>query len=304
MTHSLNIWQITDGKRGHENQSIGLIEAIARIHPITTEVLSIEDNRASWWQALRGQYSFKPSDLTPDLVIGTGSQTHSTLLAAARATGAKAIVLMAPARPLLPWFDLCVPPQHDGLKRSNVISTLGALNRIQPGLNQSPHRGLILIGGPSSHHGWNNQDLLERLEGILKTSPQTHWTLTTSRRTPTETTHNLEQLRYSNLDVVPFEKTTPAWLPEQFDASGLVWVTEDSVSMVYEALSSGAGVGLLPVPCSNPKSRVIKGLNQLIADALVIQHSANADTLSVRSQASPLQEADRVAKLVLERFLS
>jgi mitochondrial fission protein ELM1 len=50
------------------------------------------------------------------------------------------------------------------------------------------------------------------------------------------------------LTIVPFAATSPDWLPTQLARADQAWVTADSVSMVYEALTAGAAVGVLDVP--------------------------------------------------------
>ena len=50
------------------------------------------------------------------------------------------------------------------------------------------------------------------------------------------------------LTVVPVAATGPDWLPAQLARAGQAWATADSVSMVYEALTAGAAVGILDVP--------------------------------------------------------
>ncbi len=99
--------------------------------------------------------------------------------------------------------------------------------------------------------------------------------------------------------IVPHTATSPDWLPEQFAQSGTVWVTPDSASMVYEALSAGADVGVFDLPV-NPRSRVGWAIARL-ADAQRITRFANwcaHEKLNPNTQ--PLAEADRCAAWILE----
>ncbi len=121
---------------------------------------------------------------TPDIVLGAGHRTHLSLLAARRVHRGKAVVLMRPSLPLS-LFDLCLIPEHDAPPaRRNVLATRGALNRIQPSATLEPSRGLLLIGGPSAHFAWDNENLYRQIAAIVAADPAIHWTLTTSRRTP------------------------------------------------------------------------------------------------------------------------
>jgi uncharacterized protein len=296
------IWQITDRKRGHENQSSGLIAALGRIRPSEVILVPIDKQKATWWDVLLGRSPNTENLPKPDLIVGTGSSTHSTILAAGRATGAPTVVIMAPSIGISSCFDLCIIPQHDRRNASNVITTKGAINLIRPSQNLESSHGLFLIGGPSSHHNWDQTALLSQLHSILAQTPSMQWTLTTSRRTPAETTNKLVKMLGEHLTIVPVEGTSAEWLPREFARSGTVWVTEDSVSMVYEALSSGAKVGLLNTPRLSKESRVIRGIDQLLADEQVHPFSStNADLRNTPAQ-PPLNEADRVAEIVFNKF--
>ena len=153
---------------------------------------------------------------------------------------------MSPPKGLTSLFDLCIAPEHDLRSGSNVITTKGAMNMIEPANDKNQHSGLFLIGGPSQHHGWDESMLIKQIVQILDANSSIQWTLTSSRRTPPSTTAQLEKLSKEQVKVLPFEATDKDWLPRELSMSAHVWVTEDSVSMVYEALSSGAKVGLLP----------------------------------------------------------
>ncbi len=83
-----------------------------------------------------------------------------------------------------------------------------------------------------------------QIGALLARKPDVHWTLTTSRRTPVDFLAQLDVDR-PQLTVVPCAQTGPDWLPEQLARAAQVWVTQDSVSMIYEALTAGAAVGLL-----------------------------------------------------------
>lgn len=294
----LTLWQIVDGKPGHENQSRGLIDALSRLTPIERTVFSIQSHPISWAQALRGQLPNTEDWPQPDLIIGAGSRTHPALFAAGRQTGAKTVVLMSPPVYLRPFFDLCIVPEHDQVSGPNVLTTKGALNSIRPSQEQSPERGLFLIGGPSKHHDWDPAQLIPQIEHLLKAQLGVHWKLTTSRRTPEGTLSALQSLKHPQLVVIPASETTPEWVPDALTKAAKVWVTEDSVSMLFEALSSGASVGRLQVPRKPGKSRVLNGIDQLINEGYLTP-STDATPANTKP---PLAEADRIAKLLLTQL--
>jgi len=304
MEQAKTIWQITDGKRGHENQCSGLIKELHSLRPLKTHTVDISSHRASWWSALRRHFPYAQQLPKPDLIIGAGSQTHSTLLAAGRATGAPTVVVMAPPRGLAGLFSLCIIPEHDNRNGPNIVTTKGAMNLIHPSQNKEATNGLILVGGPSQHHDWSEEKLLEQIQVILAAEHETEWTLTTSRRTPASTTQTLLTDSRKNLTVVPVEATSSNWLPEHLALASKVWVTEDSVSMVYEALSSGAKVGLLSVPRKTNQSRIIRGLDALVEAKFVYPYDATQPKLNFYPKPPTLNEAERIAKIVDQQFLA
>lgn len=296
------IWQIRDGKRGHENQSAGLIRALTKLHEVDCIELPLDSHHATWLRATFGTLSNTQHLPKPDLIIGCGSRTHSTLLSAGRTTGAPTILIMAPPRGLSGLFSLCITPEHDNRNGKNIITTKGAMNLIQASEAKNSGSGLMLIGGPSQHHNWDSTQLLQQIDAILAASPDTEWVATTSRRTPVETTNNLMEKSSARLKLVPVEETDSDWLPKQLSSVAQVWVTEDSVSMIYEALSSGAKVGLLSVPRKKQTSRVLKSIDQLKAEKAVLPfHPENCDLGSFPAPPQ-LNEAERVAQIVAERL--
>ena len=299
MTRPLILWLLGDGKPGHENQTLGLAEALARRVPCMIHRIPLADKHgllASVQTALAASTGLP----APDLILAAGHATHPALLWLTRKHRSKSIVLMRPSLPLA-WFDLCIAPSHDfpnGCARPNVLLTRGALNRVAPPATASPLGRMVLLGGPSASHGWDGTRLLHDLSEIAATG---HWQLTDSRRTPagflTEIRHQLPAI-----DVFSHADTLPDWLPTQLAAASEVWVTEDSVSMIYEALSSGANVGLLPAPRLKSSSRVLRGLDELVTDGFLTTIEEWQQTRQLKPPPSILREADRCAEEVIQRI--
>jgi mitochondrial fission protein ELM1 len=224
-------------------------------------------------------------------------------------------------KPSLPrvWFDLCVVPEHDTVQGStsaagagragaanltgnNVLITRGALNGMQPG-DKQPQTGLMLIGGPSRHHGWRETELLAQVEAIVSRDRNVCWTLTTSRRTPPSTTARLARIEAANLEVVPVNATGPGWLAERLARAALAWVTEDSVSMVYEALTAGCATGILAVPARGRGKRKIQlGIEALRRDRLVTDYTSWQGGATLVPPPAPFNEAARVATWILDKW--
>jgi mitochondrial fission protein ELM1 len=305
MQSAKTVWLISDDKKGHENQSLGLVQALGQHARINSVRLSIKNMTVRWrdliWPSKRFRQALKPYP-HPDLILGTGSRTHRYLLACRRATQAPTIVLMAPARGLSNCFDRCIVPQHDQRSGSRIIPTLGALNTVVPAAQRRPDSGLILIGGPSKHHGWDATTLQKQIKHILQVNPETQWTLTDSRRTPADCIQSIDTAFGSQLTIQRVANCKPGWLAQQLSSVEKCWVTEDSVSMIYEALSGGAQVGILPVPRKRSKARILRGLEDLIASQRVHIFKNGQAQLNAHKTHPPLAEAQRVAALIAQDF--
>ena len=108
-------------------------------------------------------------------------------------------------------------------------------------------------------------------------------------------------LRGRGVDVRPVRDTPPGWAMEQVARSARAWVTEDSVSMVYESLTAGAATGLLAVPRLG-ETRITAGVAELQRAGFVTPFADWQRTGRLSTSPERLAEADRVAEVVLARF--
>lgn len=299
-----NIWHFLDGKAGHENQAIGLFQALQeRISVRVDPIISLPATQAIW-HLLHGSFPHTSDLPRPHLLLGAGHQTHLSLLAAKRAYGGKIIVLMKPSLPLS-LFDLCIIPEHDHPpKCSNVFVTKGTLNRIRPSLLPRQKRGFILVGGYSEHFNWQNQTIIQQIKQLVLETPTLHWTLTTSRRTPPNFLSMLETNVLPLLTVMPFDKTQPHAVPEALSQCEQAWVTPDSVAMVYEALTSGAPVGVFDLVPHKVRSNVSKGLQQLVESQIIQTFQGWQETKRLWRPKTQWNEAARVSEWMVQEWLN
>lgn len=302
MSAPITIWRFFDGKAGHRNQILGLSEGIGRRCPVICHDIPITDRIRGLKSLLPGRLGLLDALPLPALLIGAGHATHIPLLAARRRFGGKIIVLMKPSLPL--WmFDACLIPAADGLRRipTNVIVTEGALNRVQPSATLDPRRGLILIGGPSAHFGWSDEGVLSQVAAVINGSPEIEWTLTTSRRTPPSFMARWNSIGLRG-QMIPVDQTDPDWLPAQLQTAGNVWVTNESVSMICEALTSGAAVGIVHLNKTR-NSRVTRGIDSMISRGLVTPFEQWKSSRLLSGPSTTLNESLRCADLIVERLL-
>jgi uncharacterized protein len=297
---AFNIWRLTDGKAGHDSQSIGLCKAIEKLK--TCERFDISTN-----SLLNNGINFfliqfpAGEDLPdPNIIIGAGHSTHLPMICAKRARGGNTIVLMKPSLPIS-FFDVCIVPKHDQpANKENIITTCGAINPVSFNENKVANTGLILIGGPSKHYFWNNESIVSQITQIITNSPGIHWTIADSPRTPETTLASINRL--TNVDVLNFTNTDSKAIRDLIYKTDNIWVTKDSVSMIYESLSSGAAVGLLEVEPKN-NNRIADAINNLINDQQLNSFAMWKSTNKLTPTSLKLNEADRCGMLLLERGL-
>ncbi len=283
---------ITDGKAGHYAQLKGFTYGLALHLSVEDQCLDINNGFASVLGVLRKL----PKNT---LVVGAGGSTWRYLLIAKKILGLRTIVLMKPRLWPFSWFDLVVAPKHDGVTSvGNVIATEGVLSTIQPAHNKALNKGLMLIGGPSKHHRWDSTAITNYIQDIIQCD-QHHWSISTSRRTPNEMLPVLKALKSDRVDVVPVTETPPNWVRDQLANTDLVWVSEDSMSMVFEGLSAGIQLGLLPVPRLR-SGRITRCIDDLIERQWLTPFSHFKKHKTLLPAQPPLQEAKRVGETVAE----
>lgn len=301
MPEPLVIWRLTDGKPGHMQQTLGLVRALAALTPCEIIDLDLAAQPVGWRDFVLGRFMPGIAKKRPRLIVGAGHGTHFGVLAAKKSAGGLAVALMKPSLPLF-LFDQVIAPAHDGLKEdARVINTLGVLNPMQAGEKKADSL-LFLIGGPSKHVTWDDAAILAQVEAVVAAiKPGAAWRITDSRRTP-DSLHSVLQQRYGER-FQSFADCPPGWLAERLAVTESVWATEDSVSMVYEALTAGCRLGLLRLPETDADSRVMRGVEILIADGLVTTFDDWSRTHELRA-AGRFNEASRVAAMLLQRILA
>ncbi|MFG0331753.1 MAG: mitochondrial fission ELM1 family protein [Maioricimonas sp. JB049] len=298
------VWYLTDGRPGHRTQVDGLLQALEQLTPLRCREIPITDRWGWLPEAIRGRFPQAPAADRPDLIVACGHRTHLPGLWLRHRVGGRLIVLM---RPTLPpqMFDLCILPDFHRIPRSrSVIATRGVINPLCPVQETEilPQRGLILLGGPSRHHRWSHPDILQQVRRLISRDPDRQWTLSTSRRTPKVLVEELSELTFGNLVVRPVSQTPPGWLRAELPRHDTVFVTADSLSMLYESLTAGARVGLIDVPARR-RGRHVRCIEALIRDGWVTPFENWERAARLPDPPGRLAEAVRCAEIIRDRFL-
>jgi mitochondrial fission protein ELM1 len=314
MGKPLHIVALLDGRPGHDKQTRGVLEALSALTPLEINIRRMGPptwiRRARHMVAYTGAWlGFSVKVAAPgavDLLIGTGATTHFPLVVLRRRWHTRAVTCMTPGRPWQQFFDLCFIPQHDQpAAAANVFETVGPPCPANQAPMHRQERGLILVGGiDTNSHWWDSDTVMDQISHITAHTPDKLWTISSSPRTPVEMLKHLHRFaaRTSTVDFYPFQETPPGWIETAYGRHATVWVTADSVSMVYEALSTGCGVGILPVAWKNPQNKFQLGLENLYARGLAVSFNNWVAGQPVVAPTHPLNEARRCAEEILRRW--
>ncbi len=302
INNPLVIWRFVDGKPGHEKQTQALIEGIEHHATVQVHSIAIGNLQHIKRALIFGSWSELSSLPTPDLILGAGHKTHWPVLAAKRVFGGKTVILMNPSLPTS-WFDAVITPAHDGYRQTDrrLVSTTA----LAPGIkSQADHlRGLILMGGISKHFIWNDDYVCQRIIDIADHTPEIHWALSNSRRTPKTTSQKLKALcdDKNNLTFYEVTELDASWLPQQLGQAGTVWISSDSASMVAEALNSAAKVGVIKLPTASKKNnnKLLLSVDNLIKHG-DIGYLTDKDFLPPPSRSGPANYHIEVAQQLLD----
>src|SRR5271165_6085132 len=145
-------WVLHDGKAGMRSQALGLAEATG--FDLIEKPLDI---RRPWnvlppqlWPRFRGVVAEGERWLRPpwpDLVIGCGRNTVVPALAIRRASGRRTVLAQVQDPRLgRAEFDLLIVPEHDRLRRPQVIVSRGAMHRVTPARLAAERRRFPALG--------------------------------------------------------------------------------------------------------------------------------------------------------------
>jgi len=309
-----SVWWFSDGKPGHVSQVRGLVNALRTLGPF--DLIEFDCARgAPAATRRRAERAARGGRTAPPLIVGAGRRTHRAMRAAGRRTRGLTVVLMNPVWPTghrKRGFDLYVVPEHDAVSPADdVIQTVGALNPLTADGAHDPSRGVMLVGGPSRRYRWDGNATLDRLRTVVgRSGAITRWAATSSRRTPAVAESALATLGAA-VTFTPAAETPRGWVADALADAGTAWVTEDSVSMVFEALTAGCRVGLLPLPrvpglgerfLGWGPNRVTAGVHRLVERGLVTRYDDWAAGAALTRPDPPLAEAQRVAECVWDRW--
>ena len=273
--HALNLRILSDGLAGHDAQTLGIAEAlglepdIRRIHPRKFFELIAPFGPLDW----RERESRAGSPIAPpwpDIALAAGRRALPYLKRLKRASG-RAVFTVYVNRPVTgrTAADLIVAPLHDGFFGPNVVTPITPANRVSPELlarlrrDPDPRlvalpapRAALLVGGDNRHFKFTPSVALALQEAIRGLFASGYSVMATaSRRTPSAIRDAMRTALAEG----------PGWLWDgagenpyfsMLAAADAILVSADSVSMIGEAVATGAPVHIFAPSGGSAKIRL------------------------------------------------
>ena len=263
---------LSDGRMGHLNQCIALAKYAGYEYRIChvsykrryLKSLSYLLDRLHWYtDALFNCENL--SDERFDYIIAAGSTTAYPLKVLARKYDAKSIAMMLP-KGYRYDYDVIFAQSHDNPPQQDNICVLPAnFSFSEPqGLYRAEKKSIgIVIGGDNKVFSFSLDELSRQLKHIFESFNGYEFAVTTSPRTSVEIEDLLEH--YDFVYRVIYSKNPVNPIPDFLHQCDRVFITQDSTSMISEAVSSGkACIEVLPLPSGgdNKFTRLIHGLQK------------------------------------------
>lgn len=280
----INIVILSDGKPGHFRQSRGIAQGFPKAKVFEVR---IDYQNKFWkfflallapllWNSAIIKFFLKKSlpqnifqglsALHPQVIISAGSSLAALNLLYGQITQAKKIVCMKPGIIRVKHFDLVIAPQHDHLPiKKNVLNTFASphplrkedlepqAKSLKDKYNLKGDRFLGLLLGGESPYFFISRETIKKIIEELKKISEIHkfrLLLTSSRRTPIQIEEEIKNIwpNFSNLElfISPREESDNP-VGGILGLSEVVVVTEDSISMIAEAASSGKKIVVLQI---------------------------------------------------------
>lgn len=265
------IWLLSDGAPGHVSQSQGLVDAMQRFRPVRVETVTLSVRRSwlkslgRWWLNAGGRgeallplvYDLSLPAGRPDLIVSSGGNTLLANAVLARRFGVPNLysgTLKRYRHDLFAKVYTVVPLDVP----NNVVLPLPPVPAV---LTQAlpagePELAALLVGGDGAGYRYTADDW-RALAQQLNALSQAHgwrWLITTSRRTGAEAEAILAEMVDPAViaELVLWGREPRKVVRTFLERSARVLVTEDSLTMVAEAIYSGRPVASVYPPVAQP----------------------------------------------------
>lgn len=264
---ALSILIVSDNRPGHYHLAEGVAAAIARRRPVTLNRLEVAERRFTRGRVaatlLRGGlppalvmrlgYAVDVRSIArPDLIISAGGDTINANAALARHFGVPNVFCGTLRRMPPEAFSLVVTsyarhrdlPRHLVALKPNGMDPDTFTRQIKPlrERGKPPSLAGLLVGGDSGLFHYTEAEW-RRLAAFLAASHATHgtrWIVSTSRRSPALMADTLAAMAAAPAspiaEMIDFRFAGPGTLPSVFARAEAILCTEDSSTMLSEAV--------------------------------------------------------------------
>lgn len=310
---------VESGLRGTENQCLGVAEALGVHAEIKNIALNPPWKQLSPWFRFMPTLAISPSSSPirppfPDIIIAAGRKAALPAMMIKKQSNGKTFTIFLQDPKIKPEnFDLVIAPRHDNVEADNVLSLKAGLHNISPeklekGREEteeyykhlpSPRIG-VLIGGTSKTHKLTPPRCLQIAQQIFTLAEKGYGVMVTaSRRTGMKNREILNQILnisrvhlWDGTGINPYHGIL-AW-------ADILLVTEDSVSMTSEAVSTGKPVYVIKLQGGSARfERFHKGLQD---DGYTREFHGDVEEWSYTPPDDMQQVTKRVRRMIGKKF--
>jgi len=261
---------LSDGRPGHFNQTLAVAEAIKKIDAVEVKYIEVKVkkfgkyflrtflntklgkklsksayllNRISWF------YEGYTWDQKPDIIISAGKDTSLLNALLALSYGSKNFFIGHPKKLDHHLFTAILTVLDLGYD-NQIVLDVAPTRPYRGDLKEFSHKYnldlqgtyyTLLIGGDGSGYQFTSEDIEHLISFVNATEDKVKWLVTTSRRTPKVYEEKMEKEMNTEC-FIAFNKNPQKVVAGFLELSSAVFVTEESASMVSEAVASGKPV--------------------------------------------------------------
>lgn len=255
---------LSDKKPGHLNQSIAYARTLNADYDVVEIGFKYKLTKVfTYLLDHMGVYFSKYVNMSLpekkyDAIVSAGSDTYYANKYLSQKLGSSSVAMMYPSGYRLN-FTLIFAQQHDKPPKSdNIIEIPVNFSHLVAGDVFKPQQDKkyvgIVIGGGNRVFQMDTQAIAQYIEQIFSLFPEHEVVVTTSRRTSVDIEQLLHRYPFSYKLIYSHNPCNP--VPDFLTHCDYVFITQDSTSMISEAVSNGrANVEVLPLKSRKKDSK-------------------------------------------------
>jgi len=261
---------LSDGRPGHYNQSLAVADAVEEIESAEVRVMEVKVKKSTKYllrmmlnsnigrkwlqQVMRPEmiswfYDGYVYEEKPDIVISSGKDTSMLNALLGLMYGVKTLFIGNPKKLDHRLFTAVLTLIDLGFDNQVVLDVAptrryrGDIETFCKEHRLDPHATYytLLIGGDGSGYRYSEKEYEKLIDLVNHTKEDVKWLVTTSRRTPLEMEMQMQK-KMNTAMFVAYNQKPQKVIGAFLALSDVVFVTEESASMVSEAVASGKKV--------------------------------------------------------------